>query len=196
MRVLLYDADMDLSGRGVDCLRAELVNDGVHSDDTRVVAVEQDTMKPLKCTSLLKTWPLVTGIRLTGCGSCLFLRGNCGLQTFTSVRDSRHLFMVGRSFVDPEFGGSNNIFLQLVRLQGQCAGEPLCRHMEPPANASCAPSGLLEHVQQARVALKSTPTPKHASNTCPNHNNVYVLKIIRSPGHPCPNHNSVRVPKT
>ena len=37
--------------------------------------------------------------------------------------------MVGRSLVDPAFGGSSKIPLQLVRLQGRCAGETRCRHV-------------------------------------------------------------------
>ena len=33
-----------------------------------------------KCTGLLKAWPIMTVVRLTVCGSCLFLNGSGGLQ--------------------------------------------------------------------------------------------------------------------
>ena len=56
-----------------------------------------------------------------------------------------------RSWVSTTF-----LSLQLVRLQGRRAGETRCRHVEPPAaKASCAASGLLEHVHQARAAPQS-----------------------------------------
>ena len=61
-----------------------------------------------------------------------------GLQSFdivdvpkngqnATVFSNRYLFLVGRSLVDPAFGGSNKISLKLVRLQGRCAGEARCQ---------------------------------------------------------------------
>ena len=47
----------------------------------------------LKCTGLLKAWPIMTGVHLTACGSCLFLNGSGGLRIFALVPDCWHLFM-------------------------------------------------------------------------------------------------------
>ena len=48
--------------------------------DADAQADAQGNVGLLKCTGLLKPWPIMTGVRLTVCGSCLFLDGNGGLR--------------------------------------------------------------------------------------------------------------------
>ena len=62
-----------------------------------------------------------------------FLQNFMGMGSLFGSTLGIILSKVGRSLVDPAFGGSNKIPLQLVRLQGRCAGETRCRLVEPPA---------------------------------------------------------------
>ena len=63
------------------------------------------------------------------------------------------MFLVGRSLVDPAFSGSNKISLKLVRLQGRCAGETRCHHVEPPAEHTMTRASMPK--PQFRLCSKS-----------------------------------------
>ena len=109
-------------------------------------AADEDAQKKirlLKCTSML-SWPVVTGVRLTGFGSCLLFDASCRLQIFDLMPD---VTVQGRAFLTltHSFGGVCAILLHVLYV-------PSRHHMRIFFVLSYSPNKTSMATQASRVA--------------------------------------------